>query len=122
MELLGRLLGGASPASLEGAVADARAGGAAGAEVDVSMEVDAVAAAAPGPLLGPMRRLAFAKLLHTRLCDPETSPLADLLLEDIAGLVGPTMRTIVSLPPATSEAEASVRANEPDSCNLGCDS
>ena len=122
MELLGKLLGGASPTSLEGEVAEARAGGAA-TVLDVSMEAAADPAAAEeaaGPLLGPMRRLAFAKLLHSRLCGRETSALADLLLEDIAGLIGPTMRTVVPLPPATEEGLVLVRANDGDSCGLGC--
>jgi hypothetical protein len=86
---------------------------AAGSQQPVS-EADKPAA---GPLRGPARRLAFAKLLHTRLCGPG-HPLDNLLSADVASLVGSCMQ-VVYTSKHTTTGEEGVGHGDPDDCGIG---
>lgn len=68
-----------------------------------------------GALRGPERRLAFAKLLHPRLCG---GPLENLLNPDVGSLVGPCMQVTYTIE-VTMAGKECVSYNDQDACGIG---
>ena len=71
-----------------------------------------------GALRGPLRRLALAKLLHTRLCGGAGHPLENLLSVDVASLIGPCVQVCYTSKHTTT-GEQGVSYSDPDACGIG---